>query len=287
MTPRFKKRFVTASLISVLLLGLGASQLPWIGAMALLHPFRRPAPSGIPAGLEEVTMRGEGVDLKTWRGKAEGIRRGTLIYLHGVADHRGSGAGVMERFRRRGFDVMAYDSRAHGQSGGDVCGYGFFEKQDLRRVMDTLDVGPVILCGSSLGAAVALQHAATDPRVSAVIAAECFSDLRTVATERVPFLLRRTLLGMAFRQAERKGGFLIDEVSPVIAAGSIKVPVLLIHGAEDQDTSPAHSKRLLEALRGPKRLILVKGAAHNESLNGGVWMDIEAWVEEVMAGGHS
>ena len=273
-------------LISVAVLSLGASQLPWLGAMAMLHPFRRPAPAATPSGLEEVTMRGEGVALKAWRGKAEGTRRGTLIYLHGVADHRGSGAGVLERFRRRGFDVIAYDSRAHGQSGGELCGYGFYEKQDLRRVMDTLDAGPVILCGSSLGAAVAMQHAAADPRVSAVIAAECFSDLRTVATERVPFFLRGTLIGKAFQQAEQKGGFRIDDVSPVIAARSIRVPVLLVHGAEDQDTPPAHSKRLLEALRGPKQLILVKGAAHNESLNGGVWKEIETWVEEVMAGDH-
>ena len=273
-------------LISVAVLSLGASQLPWLGAMAMLHPFRRPAPAATPSGLEEVTMRGEGVALKAWRGKAEGTRRGTLIYLHGVADHRGSGAGVLERFRRRGFDVIAYDSRAHGQSGGELCGYGFYEKQDLRRVMDTLDAGPVILCGSSLGAAVAMQHAAADSRVSAVIAAECFSDLRTVATERVPFFLRGTLIGKAFQQAEQKGGFRIDDVSPVIAARSIRVPVLLVHGAEDQDTPPAHSKRLLEALRGPKQLILVKGAAHNESLNGGVWKEIETWVEEVMAGDH-
>ena len=97
-------------------------------------------------------------------GEGVGDRRGTLIYLHGVADNRASGAGVIERFRKRGFDVVAYDSRAHGESDGDACTYGFYEKQDLRRVLDSVGVGPIVLVGCSLGAAVALQLAADEPR---------------------------------------------------------------------------------------------------------------------------
>ena len=72
--------------------------------------------------------------------------------------------------------MIAYDSRAHGDSQGDACTYGFFEKEDLHRVIDTLGPGPVVLIGTSLGAAVALQEAADDRRVSAVVAAETFSD---------------------------------------------------------------------------------------------------------------
>ena len=112
--------------------------------------------------------------------------RGVTVYLR-VADNRTSGAGVIDRFGRRGFDVVAYDSRAHGESAGELCTYGFFEKRDLHRVLDTVSPGPVVLLGTSLGAAVALQEAARDARVTAVIAAETFSDLRTIATERAPF----------------------------------------------------------------------------------------------------
>jgi len=39
-----------------------------------------------------------------------------IVYLHGVADNRTSSTGVIERFGRLGFDVIAYDSRAHGDS---------------------------------------------------------------------------------------------------------------------------------------------------------------------------
>jgi pimeloyl-ACP methyl ester carboxylesterase len=73
-------------------------------------------------------------------------------------------------------------------------------------------------------------------------------------------------------------------VSPVAAARRIRVPVLLIHGALDIDTPADHSRRILAALGGPKELILIEGAHHNESLRAeGTWQRIESWVEGVLA----
>jgi pimeloyl-ACP methyl ester carboxylesterase len=229
-----------------------------------------------------VTFQGAGVTLKGWQGDAVGNRRGTVIYLHGVSDCRASGAGVMERFRKRGFDVVAYDSRAHGESGGDACTYGVFEKEDLRRVLEAVKPGPVVLIGSSLGAAVALQLAADEPRVTAVVAAESFSDLRTVATERAPFFFTSGVIEKAFKLAAESGHFSIDSASPVVAAKTIKAPVLLIHGDADVDTPPAHSQRIFAALTGRKQLILVPGARHNHSLQGSVWSEIDRWIDSVL-----
>ena len=163
-----------------------------------------------------------------------------------------------------------------------MCTYGFFEKHDLHRVLDTAGPGPIVLVGTSLGAAVALQEAAGDARVTAVVAAETFSDLRTVATERAPFFFTSGVITRAFELAEREGRFQVDAVSPVMAAAAIKCPVLLIHGAADADTPPAHSERVLAALAGPKRLILVPGAGHNESLRGAVWDEIERWIDSAL-----
>ena len=142
--------------------------------------------------------------------------------------------------------------------------------------------GPIVLVGTSLGAAVALQEAARDARVTAVVAAETFSDLRTVATERAPFFFTSGVIKRAFALAEQEGRFQVDAVSPVVAAAAITCPVLLIHGAADSDTPPGHSERVLAALAGPKRLILVPGAGHNESLRGAVWDEIERWIDGVL-----
>jgi pimeloyl-ACP methyl ester carboxylesterase len=256
---------------------------PSIAAGGLLYPARQALRAAIPPGCENRDFQGDDVTLRGWYCAAIGKRRGTIIYLHGVADNRGSSAGVVQRFTPQGFDVVAYDSRRHGQSPGEVCTYGFVEKRDLRRVIDGLSAGPVILMGTSLGAAVALQEAGSDPRPVAVVAAESFSDLRTVATERAPRFLPSPVIRKAFMIAEQRGRFLVDAVSPVEAARTIKAPVLLIHGAEDKDTPPAHSQRIFDALTGPRRLMLVPGAAHNQSLYGpGVWGEIERWIEEAL-----
>jgi pimeloyl-ACP methyl ester carboxylesterase len=278
------RRWLAAIGLGVLLVALAAvhKQLPAVGAAALLHPVRRHVGETAPDGCQTVGLPGDGVDLTGWTCRAAGIRRGTLVYLHGVADNRGSSRRVIERFVARGFDVLAYDSRAHGDSGGDVCTYGFHEKQDLRRVLDTIDPGPVVLIGGSLGAAVALQAAAVDTRIRAVVAAETFSDLRTVARERAPFFFTRSTVTRAFQIAEHQARFEVDAVSPVAAAARITVPVLLIHGAADTDTPPDHSRRVFAALAGPKHLLLVPGARHNESLRSETWAEIEQWVIGVL-----
>jgi uncharacterized protein len=253
-------------------------QLAAAGAGGLLHPARRHVTTATPSTCVDTTFNGEGVELKGWRCRGAFPHRGTVVYLHGVADNRSSSVGVIDRFGKRGFDIIAYDSRAHGDSSGDFCTYGFFEKRDLLRVVDGIASGPIVLIGTSLGAGVALQEAALDARITAIVAAETFSDLRTVAAERAPFFFTAQVIDRAFRIAEEQGRFNATEVSPVAAAKTIRIPVLLVHGANDTDTSPDHSRRVLAALDGPKRLIVVPGARHNESLRAGVWNEIEQWL---------
>lgn len=260
-----------------------ADQVASAAAEALLRPARRGMDQARPIGCTDVTFAGADVALRGWQCSGSGEKRGALVFLHGVADNRGGMGALALRFTGRGLDVVAYDSRAHGESGGDACTYGYWEKADLRKVLDSVP-GPVVLLGGSLGAAVALQEAADDNRVVGVVAAEVFSDLRTVARERAPWFLSEGMIRKAFAIAEERGRFRVDSVSPVDAARGIHVPVLLIHGAHDVDTPADHSRRVLAALAGPKELLLVEGAGHNQSLGGErVWQRIERWIDDVMA----
>jgi pimeloyl-ACP methyl ester carboxylesterase len=254
---------------------------PSWGANALLHPARRPV-TQMPTGRFEATDFdvGGGVHLHGWLFRTDRARRGLVVYLHGAGDNRSSGIGVASHFNALGFDVLAYDSRAHGESGGAACTYGFYEKKDLSRVIDQLGGGPVLALGVSLGAAVALQTAAEDPRVGLVVAVAPFSDLRTVAAERAPFFASRGNIAEAFRLAEAEAAFRADDVSPIAAAARIRAPVLVIHGADDRETPPAHSQRIYGALAGPKKLLLVPNAGHNDALTADAWRAIDAWVAE-------
>jgi pimeloyl-ACP methyl ester carboxylesterase len=244
--------------------------------------MRRHVTAPTPQSCNDVSFSSGDVALKGWHCAAIGPRRGVIVYLHGIADNRASGSGIIDRFVPRGFDVVVYDSRAHGESGGEACTYGVLEKVDLSRVLDQLDPAPVVAIGTSLGGAVALQAAADDSRIAAVVAAETFSDLRTVVTERAPFFFSRRAVAGALERAGRDGQFDTDAASPAAAARRIRNPVFLVHGADDHETSPDHSRRIFTALTGPKRLVIVPGATHNTSLHGNIWLEIEAWINNAL-----
>jgi len=278
-----KSRVVVALLVGVAISGLavGVDVAQSVAADALLHPWHRPMLDPAPEGCEAAAFDGVHVTLSGWRCRPSGQPRATIVLLHGVADNRASWRPTIERFVRTGFEVVAYDSRAHGLSTGEACTYGFFEKQDLHRVLDEVQAKKVVLLGTSLGAAIALQEAEGDARVSAVIAAETFSDLRTVATERVPYL-PQSIVDRAFETAESRASFVADDVSPVRAASRITAPVLLIHGADDVETAADHSRRVYTALAGPKRLLIVPGG-HNHSLGSArVWTEIDEWIDKAV-----
>jgi pimeloyl-ACP methyl ester carboxylesterase len=250
---------------------------PSWGANALLHPARRPVTQA-PTGQFENVDLDVGIHLRGWLFRTGRPRRGLVVYLHGVGDNRASGLGVAAHFTALGFDVLAYDGRAHGESGGDACTYGFYERRDLARVIDKMGGGPVLAFGVSLGAAVALQTAAEDPRIALLVTVAPFSDLWTAASERAPFFASRGNIEEAFRLAEAQANFRADDVNPAKAAVQIRAPVLVIHGAEDHETPPAHSERVFRALAGPKRRVLVPGAHHNDALTADAWREVDAWV---------
>src|SRR5215217_9070723 len=103
MTKRSRKLLLVVGVAGLGALGILVSKLPVMAAALILHPFHRPVSSPPPPQCHAVTFQGEGITLQGWRGEATGKFRGTMIYLHGVADNRTSGAGVMERFQKQGF----------------------------------------------------------------------------------------------------------------------------------------------------------------------------------------
>jgi pimeloyl-ACP methyl ester carboxylesterase len=186
---------------------------------------------------------------------------------------------VAGRFVPQGWDVLAYDARAHGASGGDACTYGVLEKRDLMKALDAVSADRVVLFGCSLGAAVALQAAPLDARIRGVIAQSSFSSLDQIARDRAPWFATAGEITRALKLAGQRGHFDPAEASPVQVAPDIRVPVLLIHGEDDAETRVEHSRRIEAALAGPKTLVVVAGAGHGDTLRSEtVWAEIEGFL---------
>jgi len=260
---------------------LSTAQAAEWGAGAILHPVRRPVTRVPQRPFETIAFTSDGARLEGWRFAGEGPRRGLVVYLHGIADNRQSGLGLVERLAPRGYDVLLFDARAHGRSTGDACSYGYRERNDVSRALDALEADRAILIGHSLGAAVALQAAAVDHRVAAVVAASSFADLATIVRERAARLrLPGFFVDASLRRASELGGFPIEEASPVALAPRIEGPVLLLHGSDDRRTPPDHSLRISAALRAPNRVVILGGVGHDDILGrDAAWRAIDALLE--------
>jgi pimeloyl-ACP methyl ester carboxylesterase len=125
-----------------------------------------------------------------------------------------------------------------------------------------------------MGAGIALQSAAADPRIEAVVAEASFANLREASYDYAG-LRRSPLFGMTiFRpfswtllyRGEELTGFPIAEVSPEKAVASRPFPVLLICDEKDEALPCRHTRRIYAAARGPKQLWEVPGAFHTAAL---------------------
>lgn len=85
---------------------------PEWGANAILHPWRRPRVLSPSVPYRPLVVSADGATLQGWVMPGVAPVRGTLVYTHGVADNRQSAIGFAQRYVARGFDVIAYDSRA-------------------------------------------------------------------------------------------------------------------------------------------------------------------------------
>lgn len=255
-----------------------------IGPVMLLHPHRRtedyyrrhghplhPQAVGLPC--EELTLKtSEGIRLACWLIRTHEQGRGTIVYLHGVSESRIVGIPMAKLLHDHGYNVFLYDSRRHGDSGGQYCTYGFYEKHDVSTVMDYLEgrtdlvSGRFGLFGSSMGAAVALQVAAIDDRVAAVVAESGFATLRSIFDDyqrRMIKLPWHYLRNLVIKRSEHLAHFRANAVSPLDAVRNIRVPVFILHGTADTLIRSRYSEMVFAHAGEPKELWLIPGAQHN------------------------
>ena len=220
----------------------------------------------------------DGAILQGWKVSPAEPNGDWVLLYHGIADNRTGMLGHAEFLLRHGYSVVMMDARAHGASGGSICTYGWLERYDTVAVTDALYASEMVrhlyALGVSLGAAVALQSAAVEPRIDAVAAEDPFSNMREemydyAGLELSPWLgktLFRPAVAMAARELERDGGFKPEDVSPEKAVAARTFPVLLICGTADRRIPCRHAERIYKAARGPKELWIVPGAGHAAAL---------------------
>jgi fermentation-respiration switch protein FrsA (DUF1100 family) len=258
-----------------------------IGPIMLLHPRRRgehyylgkglpisPTQLGLPFDDLRFTASDAESQLSAWFIPAV-APKGTIIYLHGVADNKMSGLLLAKVFYDHHFNVFLYDARAHGESGGRYCTYGYHEKYDVQKAIDQIRkigaekkivVGNIGVFGTSMGAAVAIQASSIEPRIRAIVAEASFATLRQVTVDYQKRLMRlpwHFLRNIAMKRSEIIANFKHREISPLAAVSKIHAPIFFIHGIEDKFIKYQYTQDLFISANEPKELWFVASANHN------------------------
>lgn len=205
--------------------------------------------------------------------------RNTVIVCHGLAASKSNQLILGRRLVPGGFNVLAFDFRAHGESGGQLTTFGAHEKHDVlgavRWVRENRpeESQKIFGVGASMGAA-ALIAAAADggadgQAIAAVATYAGYDDVarlaRDVTTEWFEQPLRFLLERVAVPVASAHAGADLAAFAPGRDACNLwPRPILVIHGQHDQIIPFARGQALYDAASHPRYRLWYEKGTHND-----------------------
>jgi acylglycerol lipase len=234
-----------------------------------------------------------GVELY-WQGwlPDQGGPTGVLLVCHGLGEHSGRYATVVDTLVPDGWAVYGLDHRGHGRSDGPRAHIERYQDwlddyDTFRREVTARHPGlPVFLLGHSMGGQLALAYALDhqDDLAGLVLSAPA------LANTSIPRVIRPVFLGVARIAPTRRPNLLdLDKISkdpevvaayhddPLVHHGNatlglaralfrqfdvlterarkLRLPLLLMHGTRDELTDPAGSRRLASTCGSPDQTI--------------------------------
>ena len=218
----------------------------------------------------------DGLLLKGWV-VAPPAPRATLALFHGLRQNRAQALDRIALLVRAGYRCVAFDHRAHGESGGRRTSFGFREARDVAAVLDLVadrwpHQGRVAL-GISMGAAALCFAASRARELDAVILESLYHDLGSTFQNRIgskfPAWFGRFRRGVIW-VTERRLGLRLRQIAPVDHISELApAPVLLLTGAEDPHAPPHDAARLFARCCGPREIALIPGADHANLVQAG------------------
>jgi pimeloyl-ACP methyl ester carboxylesterase len=200
---------------------------------------------------------------------------GHVVVCHDLPRATGSANDVAQTYpaladrlsRETGLRVVTGTLRGAGASEGDISARGWSD--DLGQLIgaEVADDSRRWLVGFGFGGVLALHLAATDDRVAGVACLGTPADLVSLTSDPAQLVERCVRTGVI-----RTPGFPADldtwieeliALHPKEDAEQLKGrPFLVVHGADDPDTSVEEARALSEAATGPSDLRVVYGAGH-------------------------
>jgi fermentation-respiration switch protein FrsA (DUF1100 family) len=244
-------------------------------AFLAIHPprervYQTPAHLGL-AYQDVAFSASDGVQLTGWFIPSRDSQA-AVILGHGFSRSRQEMLQVAAMLSRNCYNVLAFDWRAHGESGGERTTFGYKEVDDMAAALEFVAGRPEVdperigVLGNSMGGVIAIRAAAVLPQLKAVVSDSPFPSLQDsieVGMRRRGPLGVWPLRPLAQFLGVRTIGVDPDLVRPIDDIDDISPrPVLIIHGGLDELVPADTGERLYAAASAPKLLWYVPDAAH-------------------------
>src|SRR5437016_9078018 len=217
-------------------------------------------------------MSQDGIPLRGWWSAGESSKP-VIIFVHGLNRSR---LELLERgadASRRGYGVLLFDLRNHGESGRAYTTIGVFESRDVCAASSFVKSKAVerqqILWGVSMGASSAILAAKQCPGFSAIISDSSFLSFRETVDHHLRLILRLPAFPVAnliVAITSYRMHFDPDDGDVEAAVHSMKTPILFIAGGRDRRMPPALAEKMFkESPSVVKELLIIPTARHGEA----------------------
>ena len=199
-----------------------------------------------------------------------------VILAHGFRNTGDDMGKLAKMYYDEGFDILLPDARGHGESEGDYIGYGWHDRLDYVDWIDLLieayDAENIILHGSSMGAATVLMTSGEDlpEEVKGIIADSGYSTVKDELAHQLKHLYDLPafpLLDVTSVITKVRAGYMLGEASSIDQVEKNTLPLLIIHGEDDDLVPTEMAIEIYEAAGGEKELWLVPGSGHTKAFD--------------------
>ena len=194
-----------------------------------------------------------------------------LLAIHGYTGRRSDMWDVAGFYAGWGYHVLTPDMRAHGESEGDYIGMGWLDRKDVLKWIDyIIELDPeaeIILHGISMGgAAVMMTSGEKLPEQVKGIVEDCgYTSVWDIFDDELAYLFHLPafpILYIASGISSLRAGYSFGEASALEQVKKSEVPILFIHGDEDNFVHTEMVYKLYEACTSPKDILVIEGAGH-------------------------
>lgn len=194
-----------------------------------------------------------------------------VIVCHGYSSKADEMARYAKWYYGMGYSLIIPDARAHGMSEGHVRGMGWPERKDVMiwidKILSEHKDAKIALFGVSMGAATVMMASGEKlPQQVCAVIEDCgYSSAWDEFQKQMKSMFRLPsfpILNAASVVTKIRGGYSLKEASAVNKLADCKLPVLFIHGSEDQFVPFEMLDTVYNAANTEKEKLVIEGAGH-------------------------